>query len=160
MYKYVKRVSGVGNSNYIYFWKSKGLSDENIATLTISGYKLNPKLSYFASKTRAEFNESCLKQDKATYDHGKIVSIYIVCEIINSFNTSRFLTLGNCLFGIVGLTKKYDIDNHKYSGYDSGFDRHFFSHASDDLEMKIKFPTITEIVRSVFENDEKFYPQM
>ena len=64
MYKYVKRVSGVGN--YIYFWKSKGLSDENIATLTISGYKLSPKLSHFSSKTRAEFNESCLKQDKAT----------------------------------------------------------------------------------------------
>ena len=41
MYKYVKRVSGVGN--YIYFWKSKRLSDENMATLTISGYKLNPK---------------------------------------------------------------------------------------------------------------------
>ena len=94
MYKYVKRVSGVGNSNYIYFWKSKGLSDENIATLTISGYKLNPKLSYFASKTRAEFKESCLKQDKATYEHGKIVNIYIVCEIINSFKHKPFFNTG------------------------------------------------------------------
>ena len=56
----------------------------------------------------------------------KIVNIYIVCEIINSLNTSPFSTLENCLFGVVGLTKKDDIDKYKYSGYDSGFDRHFF----------------------------------
>ena len=30
MYRYFKRVVGVGNGNYIYFLKSKGLSDENI----------------------------------------------------------------------------------------------------------------------------------
>ena len=28
MYRYFKRVAGVGTGNYIYFWKSKGLSDE------------------------------------------------------------------------------------------------------------------------------------
>ena len=31
MYRYFKRVAVVGSGNYIYFWKSKGLSDENIA---------------------------------------------------------------------------------------------------------------------------------
>ena len=30
MYRYFKQVSGVGSSNYIYFWKSRGLSDEII----------------------------------------------------------------------------------------------------------------------------------
>ena len=30
MYRYFKRVSGVGSGNYIYFWKSKGSSDENV----------------------------------------------------------------------------------------------------------------------------------
>ena len=30
MYRYFKRVVGVGTRNYIYFWKSEGLSDENI----------------------------------------------------------------------------------------------------------------------------------
>ena len=34
MYRYFKRVSRVGSGNYIYFWKSKGLSDENIPALT------------------------------------------------------------------------------------------------------------------------------
>ena len=38
MHRYFKRASGVGTGNYIYFWKPKGLSDENI-TATTSDYK-------------------------------------------------------------------------------------------------------------------------
>ena len=30
MYRYFKRMSGVGTGNCIYFWKSTGLSDEMI----------------------------------------------------------------------------------------------------------------------------------
>ena len=45
MYRYFKRVAGFGRGNYIYFWKSKGLCDENIAAPTTSDYNLNPKLS-------------------------------------------------------------------------------------------------------------------
>ena len=36
MYIFFKRVSGVGSGNYIYFWKSEGLSDENITVPTTS----------------------------------------------------------------------------------------------------------------------------
>ena len=32
MYRYFKRAAGIGAGNYIYFWKSKGLSDENISS--------------------------------------------------------------------------------------------------------------------------------
>ena len=39
MQKKFKRIAGVGSGNYIYFWKSKGLSDErinpNIASFTV-----------------------------------------------------------------------------------------------------------------------------
>ena len=42
-YGYFKRVIGVGTGNYIYFWKSKGLSDENITAPTTSDYSLNPQ---------------------------------------------------------------------------------------------------------------------
>ena len=52
MYRSFKKVVGVGTSNYIYFRKSKGLSDENITTPTTSGYKLNPQLSDFGTKPR------------------------------------------------------------------------------------------------------------
>ena len=70
-----------------------------------------------------EFNGSCLKQDRVTYKHGKIVNIYIIYEISKNFNISNCPTLGNCLFGAVSLTKKADIDQYKYSGYGIGFDR-------------------------------------
>ena len=41
-----------------------------------------------------------------------------------SINTSYYLTLENCLFGAVSLTKNADIDKYGYSGYGIGFDRH------------------------------------
>ena len=42
MYRYFKQVSGVGTGTYIYFWKSKGLSDKNITTSSTRKYRLNP----------------------------------------------------------------------------------------------------------------------
>ena len=77
MYRYFKRVAGVGTGNYIYFWKSKGLSDENITAPNTSDYKLNSELSFFSTKTKVIFNGSCLKQDKITYDHGNVVNTYL-----------------------------------------------------------------------------------
>ena len=91
-------------------WKSKGFYDENITTPTTSHFSLNPQLSYLGTKTRVEFKGSCLKQNKITYDHGKIVNIYIVYEIGKNFNMSSYSTLKNCLFGAFSLTKKADID--------------------------------------------------
>ena len=75
-------------------------------------------------KTRGEFSGSCLKQDKITYTHGKLVNIYIVYGTSKSINISDYLTLENCLFGAVSLTKNADIDRFGYSRYGSGFDRH------------------------------------
>ena len=36
MSRYFKMITGVGSGNYIYFWKSKELSDENIIAHTSS----------------------------------------------------------------------------------------------------------------------------
>ena len=104
MYRYFKRVVGVGAGNYIYFWKSKGLSDENIT----SDYSLNPQVSYLGTKTRVKFDRSCLKQDKVTFNHKKVVNIYIVYETTNvadlNGNGNR-PTIQNPLFGAISLTK-------------------------------------------------------
>ena len=70
-----------------------------------------------------EFNGSSLKQDKIMYNHGKVVNIYIAYEISKNNNISHYMTLKNCLFGAVSLTKNADIDRYKYSGYGTGFDR-------------------------------------
>ena len=122
MYRYFKQISGVGSDNYIYFWKSKGFSDENITAPNTSDYKFIPELSYYGTKTRVEFSGSCLRQNRITYDHRKIVNIYIVYEISKNFNISSYSTLGNCLLGGVSLTKNGDI----VYGYGLGFDRYEF----------------------------------
>ena len=52
-----------------------------------------------------------------------MVNIYTVYEITKNYDISKYLTLGNCLFGAVGLTKNVGVDHYKYLGYDIGFDR-------------------------------------
>ena len=53
----------------------------------------------------------------------KIVNIYIVYELGASTCHSSDLTIKNCLFGAVTLTKNADIEKYKYSGYGIRFDR-------------------------------------
>ena len=100
------------------------MSDERINSITASNYSVTPFLVYYGTKTRVEFSGSYLKQDKVTFNHGKVVNIYIVYEIRKRLNIRFYPTLENCLFRAVSLTKNADIDQYKYSGYEMGFDRH------------------------------------
>ena len=79
--KYFKKIIGVGNGDYIYFWKSRGLSGERINSITASNYMITPSLDCLGAKIRVKFSGSYLRQDKITYTHGKIVNIYIVYEM-------------------------------------------------------------------------------
>ena len=120
MYRYFKTDS----SYHISSWTSKGLSNESIKPPSAPNNFLTPSLNYLGTKIRVKFSGSCLKQDKITYTHGKIVNIYIVYEINKKDNTIiSDPTLENCLFGAVTLTKNADIDKYGYSGYGIGFDR-------------------------------------
>ena len=121
---YFKRVANVSSVNYIFFWKSKALSYENIIAPTTRVYSLNLQLSYLGDKTRVEFKGNCLKQDEITYTRGAIVNTCIVFEINKSFNIRSYPTLENCLFSTVSLNKNADIDKYKHSGY--GIDIVFF----------------------------------
>ena len=50
-----------------------------------------------------------------------VLNAYIVYAL--SSNLCNFVpTLENYLFGAVNLSRNADIDKHKYSGYDIGFD--------------------------------------
>ena len=69
-----------------------------------------------------EFRGSCLKQDKITFNDGKIVNIYIGYELDKTY-VKTHPTLVNCLFRVVSITKNAHIDKNKYSGYGTGFDR-------------------------------------
>ena len=123
MYRYFKRVAGAVTGNYIYFWKSKSLSDERIISITASNYSITPELSHYGTKARVKFSGTCLKQDKAIYNHGTIVNIYIVYQISKNYNISNYPTFENCLFGAVSFTKHVNIDQYIYSGYSIEFDR-------------------------------------
>ena len=123
-YRYFKRVAGVVNGDYIFYWQYKGLPDERINSIKTPNRSIALNLDYYGPKTRIEFNGSCLKQYLVTFNHGKVVNIYIVYEISKSINISDYPTLENCLFGANTLAKNADINKYKYSEYEIRFDRH------------------------------------
>ena len=136
MYWSFKRVVGVGNGNYIYFWKYKGLSDENTTAPTTSDYSLNQQLSYFGTKTKSRIQRKLLKARWNYIYSWKIVNVYTIYEIRNNnTNKSYYPLLKNCLFGAVSLAKTADIDKYKYLGYWIEFDGNgSYSHPSGGME--------------------------
>ena len=132
MYRYFKTFIK-NNFTFISSWESKGLSNEKISFTTTSNYSQASRLVYDNARIMMEFSGDLLKQDKVTYSHGRIVSIYIVYRLTPSINTSD-VTLENCLFAGVKLTKNADIDKYKYSGFGIGLDsKGNFSHPSGGL---------------------------
>ena len=57
------------------------MSDESIKTPSTSNEILHPLVNYVGTKARVKFAWDCLKQEKISFDHEKIVNIYIVYEI-------------------------------------------------------------------------------
>ena len=100
------------------------LSDGNINSIKMPNHSITPNLSYYGTQARVKYDRSCLKKNKVTINHGKVVNICIVYEISKDININDYPTLESCLFGAVTLTKNADIDKYKYSGYGTGFDRH------------------------------------
>ena len=92
--------------------------DEKISSIKTSNHSITPNLDWYGTKTRVEFNGSCLKKGEVTFNHGKIVNIYIVYEL-SMFHVGRFFMLVNCLFGAVSLTENADIDKYGI-GFDKG----------------------------------------
>ena len=121
----------ITNTKYISLWQLKGLSDETIKPSTRIDYKLNPKSSYFGTKTKLDFRGSCLKQDKTIFNHGKIVNIYIIYEL-DKIYVKTTLTLVNCLFGAVSITKKLISTNILVIELDS-IEEHFIFYLMEDL---------------------------
>ena len=92
MYRYFKMIT---NTDYISSWKPKGLSAESIKPPTTSDNSLTRALNYYGTKTRVKFTGSCLKQSNISYNHGKVVNIYIVYELGESNSHVSDPTLKN-----------------------------------------------------------------
>ena len=63
MYKYFKRIAGVGAGDYISSWKSEGMSDKNITVPSTPYSFLNPSLEYLVTKPRVGFSGSFFKEN-------------------------------------------------------------------------------------------------
>ena len=117
--KYIKYFSA---TTQIESWKSNGMSEESIENIT----KLD---SNFASTfvdhyllPDMNFNGHCLIKNKISMPK-KVMNLYISYTLGPQLrNLSTGVTLGNCLFGSVKLTKNADLDKYKYTGYGIGFD--------------------------------------
>ena len=109
-----------------YHGNLKELSDESIKSPSASNKILNPSVNYVGTKARVKFNEDSLKQEKISFDHGKIVNIYTVWDRDRYVNISSYSTL-------IKLTKHVDIDPYKYSGYGFRFDRKEFFSIDDEV---------------------------
>ena len=74
------------STNQIVQWKSKGLADEAIKIPPNSSNVFEPLLDYYGTKIRLKLNKNILKQDKITYNHGKVINIYILSKNYNESN--------------------------------------------------------------------------
>ena len=103
-------------------WQSKGISNEKVTAPAIStSNDQAPILEYDGKEISLKFIGDLLKQSRVTYNHGSKVSIFIVYKL-NSHTINTDLTLRNCLYGALKMTKNSDVEKYKYSGYGIGFD--------------------------------------
>ena len=123
----------VGNTDNISAWKSKGISDESIKSPATFGNSLATSMKYIVARSRIKYDGQCLKQDKVTFTHKKVVNIYIVYKThLWTHTQGAGITLENYLFGAAKLTKNADFDKCKYSGQGIGFDARERFLLSDD----------------------------
>ena len=86
------------------------MSDESNKAPTTPDKILNPSQDYVGTEARVSFSGNCLKQETITFNHGKLVNIYIAYEIERSVNISSYPTLENCLFGAVEIKQKLKLN--------------------------------------------------
>ena len=126
IYKYFN-TSVKGDTTYVSSWESKRLSNKKISSIITPSYNRVPSLAYGNVRIKLKSVGSLLKQGKITYNHGPIVNIYMVYRLSSSITSD--ITLENCLFGTVKITKTPKINT--YSGYGIAFDSNeSFSHPS------------------------------
>ena len=65
-----------GAHNYLVFQPT----EKYFKKISNTDHSVVPALNYVGNKTRVKFDRSCLKQDKITFNHEKIVNIYIIYE--------------------------------------------------------------------------------
>ena len=132
--KYIKYFSGTTRIN---LWKSNGMSEENIESITKSDSNFAPTFVDHHVLPDINFNGHCLINNVSIPK--KVTELYIYYLLnpqLRKLNTD--FALNNCLFGSVKLTTNADLDKYKYSGYAIGFDFHSeFLFTDESLEKNV-----------------------
>ena len=103
------------------------MANEKIEPSFTASKNLPPKLVWMSNfKVRLRFTGSCLKQDKAfdeTFTPKNVVNLYIFYKLDRwSQDLNAKVTLKDCLFGNVKITKNADPNKYPYLGYGTKFD--------------------------------------
>ena len=115
-------------------------------------------MNYYGNKVRVKFTGNCLKQQKISYTHEKVVTIYIVYELAASASHNNDPTLKSCLFGAVTLTQNADIEKYGCSGYGIGFYRRSsFSFPSDGFSQNVLIFGVDMSSSALINNKKKTY---
>ena len=117
--KYIKYFTGTTRFES---WKSNGMSEESIENITTSDSNFAPTFVDHHVLPDINFNGQCLIKNNISIPK-KVINLYVSYTLghqLRNLNTN--FTLGNCLSGYVKLTKNFDLDKYKYSGYGIGFD--------------------------------------
>ena len=91
-------------------WISKGLSDEQISSVT--GFERIKLLEYYNTRIKLKFDESILRQKLST-TIGLVANYYAVYRLSPRTNSSS-IVLENCLFGKIKMITNADSDKCKY----------------------------------------------
>ena len=67
----------------------------NLKSPSVSDKMLNISLDYVGTTITVKFNGDYLKEEKITFNHGKIINIYIVYKTEESVNVNSYPTLEN-----------------------------------------------------------------
>ena len=99
------------------------MSKETITPSSATDNSFDPDLIYIYNKGKIKLKKTCFKQETVSFIHENVINLYISYELDKwPKDLNLNLTLDNCLFWAVKLTKNGDPDKYIYSGYDIGFD--------------------------------------
>ena len=71
----------IGNTEHSSAWKFKEMPDGSITYPATSGNSFAPSGIYIGVRLRVKYDSQCLKQDKVTFTHRKVMNIYTFYEI-------------------------------------------------------------------------------
>ena len=120
---------------YAASWKSKGLSDDKITSVT--GFT-HPTILHGNPRIRLRFDGSILRRNAHT-SLVAIANFYMVYRLSPRIISSN-IVLKDCLFGKIKMTKNADTDKYKYEGHSICFDSTVeFTHQEGNMARNVIF---------------------